>query len=404
MMSPGPKPFFLFLMIVLTLNLLAQEETIRDPRTGLIIRQEPSEGLEDEEVLTPELEQGLNLGFVSTPSTWYRSNSLGQPLEEVIWYSASVMPYSLEREVKEREESWTLYKDGVQEKVWIYTYAEPGRLREIKAFEEGETTSVLTFDPQGRVTTETDYSSGQRHDYQFLYQRERIRGFRFLIAGEEQYTQSLFRDPLGRLRRVERRWADGRVQMEGWVYGPQGQVSRWSQEGDRVDEVFINRLGDPYLEQRYEAQKLIYESRKTFQEGRLVKEEVLDPQASEQIVQEYNNQGQVIRETLRQEGKILMVSTSRYDENRLIQRTVETPSYKEVSDYSYQGGSLREIRRVRNGLLHRLITFLPEEIRVENWYDGGEIFLRITYREEEKVLEEFFQDGEIIRTEELGAP
>jgi antitoxin component YwqK of YwqJK toxin-antitoxin module len=392
-MIPGIHRSFLFLFIFFFFPAYSQDNS------GSVLESPEKTAADDEVIPEP-----LVTPFADEPSTWYRSNALGQPLEEIIWYRASLMPWSLEKESNELSETWILYKEGVQVKLWLYTYAEAQKLREIKVFAQGETESILAFDPQGRLNTETDFSQGERHDYQYFYQRDQVRGFRFLIDGVEEYSQNLYRDQQGRLRRIERIMKDGSVQMEGWVYGPEGLVSRWSKEGDQVDSVFNDRLGNPYLEQRFESQILIYESRKTFRNGRLIEEEILDPRASEQLLQEFDENGKLIKETLREMGKVLVVNSYQYTDDRLLQQTTETPTYKEVSFYTYQDDALTEIRRTRNGLLHRLIVFLPEDIREESWYDKGELFLKITFQEEEKIREDFFQYGEIFRSETPGEP
>jgi YD repeat-containing protein len=121
-----------------------------------------------------------------------------------------------------------------------------------------------------------------------------------------------------------------------------------------------------------------------------------------------------------------LVSETRFDEaGKMLYRT-ETPvkGLAEKTEYRYddQGRLSEELRRRGAGLtrvtkaygedgkLAREETLLDGELlrvveqveggRVEELYEDGLLFVRATYREGRKVLDEFFADGELVRTRE----
>ena len=72
-------------------------------------------------------------------------------------------------------------------------------------------------------------------------------------------------------------------------------------------------------------------------------------------------------------------------------------------EYGAEGELVREEYRAR-GSLERITLYSTQEgegLRVEELYREGRLFMRVRYRSDQKVREEFLQDGEVVRVREF---
>jgi YD repeat-containing protein len=333
---------------------------------------------------------------------YYVSNDLGMALEKIGWYRLEEFPYILMVESAGPRETRTLLHQGEELQRWEY---EDGEQR---FYRDSVLEQVLRYDARDRLIEEQLYSDGtlsRRTVYH--YTRDVLeRSETFGPEGALLYRDFYRLSPYGQLRRVVREdpRADQRFALDDGSRGVAEE--RYGNNRERR----INR---------YDSQGRLVE-RERWYEGQLVERErieyngdggkrsvsTLEDLALERItLRSYDQQGRVVRIEVSEKGEPVERTVHRRDEEGRIVETTTRGSRGIENwrfEYDQEGRLAREEYRLR-GSLEKIILYSrdgEEMLRVEELFREGRLFMRVHYRSEQKVREEFLSDGEVVRVRE----
>jgi hypothetical protein len=335
---------------------------------------------------------------------YYISNDVGMALEKIGWYRREEFPYILVVEIEGTRETRTLLHQGEEQQRWEY---EPG---EERAYRESELEQRRRYDRRNHLIEEELYSDGgltQRTLY--YYNRDVLERTETLAADGSLLYRDYYRlSPDGQLRRVTREEVDRQAEQRlGLGDGARGVTEeRYGNDRERR----INR---------YDRSGRLVE-REYWSEGDLLERERIqyrdekDTRLSSQL--EEISLGRTTHSSYDAEGRIILVEVTEGGEDieRIVHlrdpqgRIVETTKRgrKGIENWLFEYGQeeelLREEYRVR-GSLERITLYSTEgeeQLRVEELYRKGRLFMKVHYRAGEKVKEEFLRDGEIVRVRE----
>jgi len=330
---------------------------------------------------------------------WFRSNAIGQPLEEILWYNAPLFSWTLEYTEDEQKEQWRLFHKEEEEKLWIKTLDPQGKVLRTQEFQKGKIFRDLSQDPEGRMTTLVQYHEEYRESWIFRYQDMDIVGYRFLQGSEEIYNKSIFRDNQGRLRRVEKRYSDGSVEMAGWVYGEKGFLQSWYTDSSGVRVINYDQSSRIRLLREYEETKLILEDRREYQDALLLRQRERFPEEEKSSVGEFNDQGQLIRKRTEEKGVLVALEEFFYQGDLLQEKRIQSRTGERREQYKYQEEKLTEKTLFRNNVLEKRYLYLEEGITQEDWYEDGKLFLTIIFEDNIPIRREYYQEGQLLRAE-----
>jgi hypothetical protein len=221
----------------------------------------------------------------------------------------------------------------------------------------------------------------------------------------------LFRDEYrlsadGRLRRVTRRQGEDQPdQRLALGEGSRGAAEeRYGSQRERRINHF-DQTGRLVDREYWDAGELI--ERETFEyrdEGPL--RSVLEELPLERTtVHRYDLEGRVVEEEVIEKGE--QIETTRHvrdPRGSIVESITRGPRGLENWRFEYgpEGEPLLEEYRVR-GSLERITRYSRQEgerLRVDELYREGELFMRVHYRSEQMVKEEFVRGGEIVRVRE----
>ena len=131
-----------------------------------------------------------------------------------------------------------------------------------------------------------------------------------------------------------------------------------------------------------------------------------EPELQRVTRRSYDGEGRIIEIEVKQQGQTVeQIHHLRDEEGRILETIKRGARGMEhwLFIYDSEGGLLREEYSLR-GSLER-VTLYGEEgeaaTRVEELYRQGRLFMRIHYRDGEKVREEFLRDGQVVRAREF---
>ena len=341
----------------------------------------------------------------SGTTRYYVSNDLGMALEKIGWYRREEFPYILAVETAGSRETRTLLHLGEEVQRWEYEE------REQRIYRDSQLEQRRLYDQDGRLIEDLLYSDG------LLSQRTRYYYNRDVLERAETFSPDgslLYRDhyrlsPDGELRRVTREMAgpqpDQRFALEDGQRGVVEERYGNVREGriNRYDSV--GRLAE--REYWYEGRLIERESFQYRGEG----EELLSSRLEElslghTTLRSCDEQGRVVRIEVTEGGRQIEETLHLRDaQGRIAETTTRGPRGIEnwLYEYDPEGKLVREEYRLR-GSLERITLYSGEgeqRLRVEELYREGRLFMRVHYRAEQKVREEFVRDGEVVRVREF---
>lgn len=334
----------------------------------------------------------------------YVSNNLGMPLEEIHPSRREEFDYILvvarEGEVQRR----TLFHDGQPVRRWEL---DPGEERE---YEGGELVQLRRYDEQGRPTEEQSFEKGElSRRTVYHYGRERLErldtyGPDGTLLHSDHYRLSAE----GELRRVTREQGDAGDGQQLSLSGGEGICEE--RYGNARERRF-NRYdtNGRLAEQEYWYGGTLIE-RQRFQyrgDGEILSSSLLEEPKLERTTRRiYDEQGLPVRIEVEQKGQPVELTVHVRDGQGRILETTRRGSRgieRWLFQYDEEGEALREEYRVR-GALESITEYRGQEgqrSRVEELYRDGRPFMRVHYRGEQKVKEEFLREGEVVRVREF---
>jgi len=336
---------------------------------------------------------------------YYVSNELGMALEKIGWYRQEEFPYILKVETEGSGETRTLLYEGEELQRWEYESDEQ------RTYRGSELQQRRRYDEQNRLIEEQLFSDGalsQRTVY--YYNRDVLdRTETFAPDGLLLYRDFYRLSPDGHLRRVTREQGDRqRDQRLALGDGARGVVEeRYGNNRERR----INRYDqDGRLAERehwYGGELIERELFQYLGEGGTLSSSQLEELSLERTtVRSYDDEGRVLRVEVSEGGEVTERTVHVRDaQGRIVETTKRGPRGIEnwLFEYGPEEELVREEYRVR-GSLERITVYSEQEgerLQVEELYREGRPFMRVHYRSEQKVKEEFLHEGEVVRVREF---
>ena len=348
----------------------------------------------------------LALTAQAEPALFYRSNAIGLDLEPLARFDRQE-PYLLSVARVDGMEVRTLYRSGTeQERREILPLLE-------RVFVRGVLSEQRAFDAGGRLLTEAFFSDGilsKRSEYR--YGASGLAAVESYDGGGTLLSRDLFElGARGGLRRVRR---------EEVAPAAGGQTLTLVSAGGRLYEERL-AAGGRTLVNRYDAAGRLI-SREKWQQSALAETLRLDyvgaaarPAVEERsvlasgtrTVVRYDEAGRELSRIVSRGEKTLEEWKQRYDTAGRRAQTVRQSDLG-LEDWSFaydDAGKLeREEYRLR-GQLERVVRYPGGDLQVQELYREGGLFLIVTFRAGVRVLEQYVEDGAVVRTREFaGGP
>ena len=272
--------------------------------------------------------------------------------------------------------------------------------RRIAESERGSYEHVLHVEQSAAVETRTLYAHGEpvgqielEYDGDRLLTRRVSREGRVDVTEHYRYwTDGSLRSVLSvgeRGSQVEYRYRDGRLH-ETWSYGT--GVS----ERIRYDE--IGRISD---RTRWEGDDVAERETREYRgpsAGDPLSRVVLVSQGRE-TVSRYDEEGRLLGATVLHDGGTESERQLVYEDGLLVEEREQRGAILRVVRFEYEDRFLVRERHVENEALLRVVEYHEGDYtRVETLYRGDEPTLRVVYHGEDRLREEVFRDGVVIRT------
>lgn len=342
--------------------------------------------------------------------TYFRSNEIGITLEKIDWYRIDEFEYVVSLEKKGDTVIKRLLKDQKEIKRWETQYDK--RMRKLKEseYQDDVLASVLIYNKDRALVEEYLYTDGELSEKK-LYQYSK-RGLSKVQTYDKE-EKLLYEDfyslaRSGRLRSVIRIWANGNIRISRFAYGSGLLVEQREYIENKLYIARFDSKGrllswEQWEDDKLEKSKVIVYNSET---GTKEREEETDYTKQESIVRLYDKQGNLLSEDVTGGSRIQSEVTYEYDDKgRLVLKRVKGPLGIEEWRYFYNDADklIRE-EYWRRGFLEKRTFYTDDESYYEEILRENEVFLRVYYKNDKKIKEEFIVDGQVekIRTFEDG--
>ncbi len=348
---------------------------------------------------------GLLLTFAAYAEVeYFRSDDIGITLEKIAWYRIDEFEYVVTLETKGNTHIKRLFKNQVEIKRWETVY--DNRLHKLKETEyEGESlVSVLLYNKDGAVAEEYLYAGNELSEKKiYTYSKKGLARVRtFDKQDQPVYTDYYSLSRSGRLRSVVRVWADGNMRLSRFEYGSGMLV----EQREYLDpNMFITRFDsrgrviswEQWRDDTLEKSRVVVYNSET---GTIMREEETDHLKSTTTVRTYDEHGVLLSEQSGgQSGTTVKVSYEYDGKGRLSIKRVKGPLGIEEWRYVYNvADTLVKEEYRRRGYLEKTTYYTGEGGYYEEIYRDNEVFLRVYYKNDKKVKEEFIVDGKVEKT------
>lgn len=331
----------------------------------------------------------------------YASNEIGLRLRELGPAGGEESDYLLVVSRRGAVEISRLYLRGEEIKRWEASAAEE------KLFVGGILAEKRLFDGAGRLTEEHSYRSPGGEPLLRVIYRYTESGLQAAETydgeGKLLYTDRYRVSPQGRLLEVRR--------LPGNEGEQERRLSFKSWEG-KITEELTSRGAEEYL-YRYDGQGRALE-KEVWRDGEPVSREHYryagEPPASGAedvppggVSKLLDAEGRVVKQVLVVDGRTVEEFITYDEAGRKVRLVRSGPAGLEETEYAYtDSGRLSREETRRRGQLRQITFYQEDGLRVSEFYREGELFLRVTYRNDRPLLEEIIQEGRVVRTREPG--
>jgi len=303
---------------------------------------------------------------------WYRTNSLGTPIEEIPSYRIEEYEYTLSREPR---------GGGYEEKFY-----HQGELVRSLIRVEGRESTERTYDPLGNLKNVRGYLNNrllyEEHYFQETLQKREDYTYNSqnMVAGirTTNGTANIVEDkrylylPNGRLYKVVRVQGESQ-QFASFVYDGEGKVLA---DYDKELEEFIFIYGQKGIEsywQLNENQKVLLKEFFTYNDRGGITHKKQEFKSG--LVREYTYENSLlVRAEERQEGQWLNTTQFFYDDELLIQQDYRDKSLRKRWVYEYQEDTLYMTSYYENFILKWDKKYFSDKV-LQRWYEGSQIIL-----------------------------
>jgi antitoxin component YwqK of YwqJK toxin-antitoxin module len=358
---------------------------------------------------------------------WYRSNSIGTPLESINApgaFADTGLEYVLhisggEAGGEGEKETRTLFDaDGTELRRWERLYSQTGAIEEETVFVEGVKDSHSFYYPSGLVKEEVLFTNG-KEDGRFLFSYpERAGadgraeeggaspgGYKELAPLSVSFSRPQaegFRDeyqylPSGDFRGIKRIYDDGAAYVS--VFNLDHGILRddWHSFGALEILFHYDKRGNALYTEEYRDSVLVeradfrYDTQSPF---RLKERRTRDAASGRQTVLEYGEDGNPARESVLEGGIAVEVTLFTYSGNLLARKETRRRTGSEEWEFFYNDDKdLVKEQYFRGGRLYMSRSYDPqageeEYSRVEEYFRDGEVFLRLYFKDGEEAKRE----------------
>lgn len=351
---------------------------------------------------------GLLLLASPAGGEWYTSNAIATMGDQITQEQIAEYRYVLSVDTADGVEIQTLYVDGEPESRTEIRRDGSGRTE--TDYQQDEVRRLRRSDSQDLLLWEELYAGGElqeRREYAY-------RGLDANLRTVYDATGSLlFREEFnywrdGTLRsvirsdandtRTEYRYRNGQLEEEWISRGLQHERFKFDSAGRMVQRQ-LESMGE-LVEQ---------ETRRYWgaDSGAIIREVVVAA-GNETRTRRHDESGRLVEETEEIGGVTVMRRVRTYDDGRL--RSKVEYSSGEVLQWSYEYSENQDLlltRYLENDALVKTtlhITGEPGITEIEDLYRDGGLAIRVRYNGQQRVSEEVFRDGEIIRTRLFDEP
>lgn len=335
-------------------------------------------------------------------SQYYKSNELGMALEEIGWYRRDEFPYILAVAKEAGRETRTLLHNGSQIRRWEISE------REERIYGQSALEQLRRYDSLGRLAEEQSFVEGTlERRILFYYNGQKLQRTETFGSGGQLLYRDLYRlSQDGQLRRVTREQGIRQDDQELSLSGGGGSIAeeRFGNHRDRRTNRYdpVGRL----VQQEYRIDgRLIRQEHFQYRDESqvLLSSQLEEPPLQRLVRRSYDEEGRIISILVMEQGEEREQTTHRRDSRGRIVETHKRGA-RGIENWRFEYGpednKTREEYRLR-GALERITLYQDQEgSRLEELYRGGRLFMRVYYEGEQKVKEEFIDNGEPVRVRE----
>lgn len=253
----------------------------------------------------------------------------------------------------------------------------------------------VTYDAAGLPVSETFLSEGQpTQTAELKFDRGQLVGRTVRGADQaELYTDVLYRWPDGRLRRLERTFADGSTVGLAWTFDAQGQlVSAWTDEGENHRETTFT--SDATDDRRFEGPTEVLRRVTEWLDAGRSRATVTTPGGSKVVI-EADASGRPLNEATTDAQGTTKVRTWTYDgQGRPLSLEVKGG---DRWDYAYLESTKTVATLSRFGSTIRQETRVDGDLTEVRYFDRGQLVLVETYEAGRKAHSAYYQKGKVVR-------
>lgn len=325
--------------------------------------------------------------------TFFISNESGLAFEEIGWYRQDEFTHVLKIERSGSKEVRTLYESGEEKKRWVILPDQEW------IYEHGELTMMSLFSEQGRLLEEYSYEHGDEVEKTVFHYLTGGLSYTETFDGDENllYMDEYRLSSRGRLREVKRIWADNEKQDQTLLLTTSGgNLYEEQHTASGKDLIYrFNSSGKLLCRELWVDNNLSMRERITYAgETKVPVSSVeINYRDNRSIHKAYDEQGRLLRQIVEGDGKRIEVLEFSYDdEGRKSQKVRKSEKGLEKWKYFYDSeGELVQEKYWRRGALEKNTLYKEDDTRIEELFRNKKLFIRITFKRDEKIKEEFIR-------------
>lgn len=337
------------------------------------------------------------LAAVSAQVRYYSSNKTGMAINEISLSSCPLERYYL---VVQSEPLFELRSlrgpDGKEVRHWEYRLNSRGHPKKIDFYEGPHLSSSEDYDESDHLILYREYvDAAISLERRFAYKGGRLSGWDDYDAQGNLLVSMVYRYGMrGELREYQEKQGDSLL-----AAGYPNNYSRYSVQKTLKD-------GMATLSLRYQSQFGLAEYSETIQGDEQTslaelgenavstKERLSDGSERTRLS---SREGLLLEESIQKDGKLSYKARYQYEAGRLKTVSIRENGLDKRQEYRYQGTRLSEHLFYVGERLQRRLEYSSDDEYIEEVFDRDQVAIRCTYRDGRRCLEEYYQDGRLIR-------
>lgn len=333
---------------------------------------------------------------------YYRSNQSAMRLEPLAASDRGGLEYVLAVRELDGYTSETLLRDGEPIEELRLIRGENGLARR-ERYRDGVLVRRTDFGPRGLPSEAEIFREGELVERRvFSYDDDRLLALEVsFFDGRRNYTERYAYRFDGRLRRVDRLFENGERRISEYSFAGDRLLDEWhGREGEGL-RLLYDEAGRLVRQEEWREGELAVFEEFSFENGSIVESRRVGP--GERTREREYEDGRLVSERVYTDGILQAQMFYRYQDGLLVEENERGGGEFRVRRYEYDDeDNLVEETLRRNGELVERIRYQLEEGRVVIRYRNGEAFVRSYFSGEERLRDEFLEEGIVVRVEEAG--